>query len=95
MAAHQAVFGPTQSGTTDLDYEVRQGRMQTVAQLANAGSRIKPLMRNDSQNNVGKIPLAAGAGSNLRRLHERGQKAEVEESHTGLTNESVGARTEE
>jgi hypothetical protein len=52
-------------------------------------------LRKDSQNNVGKIPLAAGAGSNLRRLHERGQKAEVEESHAGLTNESVGARTEE
>jgi hypothetical protein len=42
MAAHGAVFGPTQSGTTDSDYEVREGRMQTVSQLANAGSRLKP-----------------------------------------------------
>jgi hypothetical protein len=41
-AAHQGVFGPTQSGTTDSDYEVREGRMQTVSQLANAGSRLKP-----------------------------------------------------
>jgi len=47
------------------------------------------------RDNVGRIPVAAGAGSNLQRLHERGQKAEVEESHTGLTNESVGAKTEE
>jgi hypothetical protein len=47
------------------------------------------------RDNVGIIPVAAGAGSNLRRLHERGRKAEVEESHAGLTNESVGARTEE
>jgi hypothetical protein len=30
----------TQSGTTDSDYEVREGRMQTVTQLANAGSRL-------------------------------------------------------
>ena len=47
------------------------------------------------RDNVGRIPVAAGAGSNLQRLHERGQKAEVGESHTGLTNESVGAMTEE
>jgi hypothetical protein len=26
------------------------------------------------RDNVGRIPVAAGAGSNLRRLHERGQK---------------------
>jgi hypothetical protein len=44
---------------------------------------------------VGRIPVAAGAGSNLRRLLERGQKAEAEESYTGLTNESVGAKTGE
>jgi hypothetical protein len=31
MAAHQAVFGPTQSGTTDSDYEVREGGMPTVS----------------------------------------------------------------
>src|SRR6266403_6204671 len=42
MAAHRGVFGPTQSGTTDSDYEVCEGRMQTVSQLANAGSRLKP-----------------------------------------------------
>jgi len=47
------------------------------------------------RDNVGRIPVAAGAGSNLQRLHERGQKAEVGGSHTGLTNESVGAKTEE
>jgi len=40
----QAVFGPKQSGTTDSDYEVREGRMQIVSQWANAGSRLKPLM---------------------------------------------------
>ncbi len=44
MAAHQGVFGPTQNGTTDSDYEVCEGRMQTVTQLANAGSRLKPLL---------------------------------------------------
>ncbi len=43
MAAHQTVFGPTQSGTTDSDYEVREGRMQTVSQLVNAGSRLEPI----------------------------------------------------
>jgi hypothetical protein len=43
MVAHQGVFGPTQNGTTDSDYEVCEGRVQTVTQLANAGSRLKPL----------------------------------------------------
>jgi hypothetical protein len=43
MAAHRGVFGPTQNGTTDSDYEVSEGRMQTVTQLANAGSRLKPV----------------------------------------------------
>jgi hypothetical protein len=41
-AAHQGVLGPTQNGTTDSDYEMREGRMQTVYQLVNAGSRLKP-----------------------------------------------------
>jgi hypothetical protein len=47
MAAHRRVFGPTQNGTTDSDYEVSEGRMQTVTQLANAGSRLKPLLQRE------------------------------------------------
>jgi hypothetical protein len=31
-------------------------------------------LRKDSQNNVGKVPLAAGAGSNLQRLLKRGEQ---------------------
>jgi hypothetical protein len=42
MAAHQVVFGPTQNGATESDYEVREGWMQTEYQLVNAGSRLKP-----------------------------------------------------
>jgi hypothetical protein len=30
-------------------------------------------LRKDSQNNVGKVPLAAGAGSNLQGLLKRGE----------------------
>src|SRR5215475_11029908 len=41
------------------------------------------------RDNVGKNPLAAGAGSNLPRLTEGG------ESQMGLAHESVGAMTEE
>ena len=52
-------------------------------------------LRKDSQNNVGIVPVAAGAGSNLHRLLERGLQAEGEERHTGLANESVGAMTGE
>jgi hypothetical protein len=40
------------------------------------------------------VPVAAGAGSNLRRLHERGQ-GRSRERHLGLAHESVGAMTEE
>jgi hypothetical protein len=29
--------------------------------------------RSDSQNNVGIVPVAAGAGSSLHRLHKRGE----------------------
>jgi hypothetical protein len=47
MAAYRGVFGPTQSGITDSDYEVCEGRMQTVTRLANAGSRLKPLMHRE------------------------------------------------
>jgi len=43
---------------------------------------------------VGKVPLAAGAGSNLQRLLERGLGRSRGE-RTGLTNESVRARTGE
>ena len=56
------------------------------------GPGIRGKIRRD---NVGRIPVAAGAGSNLQKLLERSQKAEVEESHTGLTHESVRAKTEE
>ena len=56
------------------------------------GPGIRGKIRRD---NVGRIPVAAGAGSNLQKLLERGQKVEVEESRTGLTHESVRAKTEE
>ena len=51
--------------------------------------------RKDSQNNVEKIPLAAGASSNLQRLLERGDRTEAEESYTGLAHVLVGAMTGE
>ena len=41
------------------------------------------------------VPPAAGAGSNLQRLLERGDRAEAEESHTGLAHVLVGAMTGE
>jgi hypothetical protein len=41
--------------------------LQTVVVRAQASSE------GHAEDNVGKIPVAAGAGSNLRRLHERGQ----------------------
>jgi hypothetical protein len=44
MVVHQEAIGPTQSGTPDSDSKVREGRMQTVRQSANAGSRLKGLM---------------------------------------------------
>src|SRR5438128_10912614 len=40
-AAHHRVVGPTQSGNTDSDHEVREGRRQTEYQPTNAGSRLK------------------------------------------------------
>jgi hypothetical protein len=46
-AAHQRVLGPTQNGTTDCDYEVCERWMQTVSQLVNAGSRLKPLIHRE------------------------------------------------
>jgi len=46
-AAHQRVLGPTQNGTTDCDYVVREGWRQTVSQLVNAGSRLKPLIHRE------------------------------------------------
>jgi hypothetical protein len=60
MAAHQGVFGPTQSGTTDSDYEVREGRMQTVSQRANAGSRLKPLMHREGTVRHASLPAVLG-----------------------------------
>jgi hypothetical protein len=41
QAAHYRVIGPTLSGNTDFDHEVREGRRQTVWQPTNAGSRLK------------------------------------------------------
>jgi len=46
------------------------------------------------RDNVGKILLAAGAGSNLQRLLERGF-GRRRGKPAGLTNESVGAMTGE
>ncbi len=43
-AAYHRVVGPTLSGTTDSDHEVREGRKQTRRQPAYAGSRLKRLM---------------------------------------------------
>ena len=40
-AAHHRVVGPTQSGITDSDHEVREGRRQTEYQPTNAESRLK------------------------------------------------------
>jgi hypothetical protein len=42
----------------------------------------------DLQNRVGKDPLAAGAGSHLQRLPERGELTEGRESQMGLAHES-------
>jgi hypothetical protein len=38
--AHYRVVGPTQSGNTDSDHEVREGRRQTVCLPTRAGSRL-------------------------------------------------------
>jgi hypothetical protein len=46
------------------------------------------------RDNVGKNPLAAGAGSNLQSFLERDQKVEAEESQMGLAHELVVAMTE-
>ena len=48
-----------------------QTKKQVYAICGTAGYGIKHL-RKDFQNNVGKNPLAAGAGSNLPRLLARG-----------------------
>ena len=50
--------------------------------------------RKGSQNNVGKLPWAAGTGNNLQGLSKRGQKAEGGESPTGAAHEPVRAMTE-
>jgi hypothetical protein len=42
--AHYRVVGPTQSGNTDSDHEVREGRRQTVCPPTHAGSRLKRSM---------------------------------------------------
>ena len=41
MAVRNRVRGPTQSGTTDRDHEVHEGRTQTGCRTAHAGSRLK------------------------------------------------------
>ena len=40
-AAHRGVIGPAQNGTTESDYEMREGQMQTRRPPTNAGSRLK------------------------------------------------------
>ena len=40
-AAHRGVNGPAQNGTTESDYEMREGQMQTRRPPTNAGSRLK------------------------------------------------------
>ena len=44
-AAHRGVIGPAQNGTTESDYEVREGQMQTRCPSTNAGSRLKRWMQ--------------------------------------------------
>jgi hypothetical protein len=41
MAVHQVVVGPAQNGTTESDYAVHEGQLQTKRPSANAGSRLK------------------------------------------------------
>jgi hypothetical protein len=43
-AAHRGVIGPAQNGTTESDYEVREGQTQTRRTPPNAGSRLKRMM---------------------------------------------------
>jgi len=43
-AAHRGVVGPAQNGTTESDYEVREGQKQTRRTPTNAGSRLKRWM---------------------------------------------------
>jgi hypothetical protein len=51
-AARREVLGPTQSGTTDSEYEMREGWMQTMFQRANAGSRLKPLTHREGPSDM-------------------------------------------
>jgi len=39
--AHRGVIGPAHNGTTEVDYGVREGQMQTRRLPANAGNRLK------------------------------------------------------
>jgi hypothetical protein len=41
MAVHGIVVGPAQNGTTESDYAVHEGQMQTIRPSAIAGSRLK------------------------------------------------------
>jgi hypothetical protein len=43
-AAHRGVVGPSQNGTTESDYEVREGQKQTRRTSSNAGSQLKRWM---------------------------------------------------
>jgi hypothetical protein len=63
---------------------------RTLGARRSRGPSIQGRIRRD---NVGKIPLAAGADSNLHGLLKRGI-AEGEESQRGLAHESIGATTE-
>ena len=59
QAAHRGVVGPAQNGTTESDYEVREGQKQTRRTPSNAGSRLKRWM-------LGLNFLLA----HVRRIHE-------------------------
>ena len=60
MAVRNRVRGPTQCGTTVVDHEVHEGRMQTGRRTAHAGSRLKPLMIQEGTAWKASLPAVLG-----------------------------------
>jgi hypothetical protein len=67
---------------------LRKNQARALSGTAGAGA-----LRKESQNNVEKVPWAAGADSNLQRLYELGQSRSRGEV-TGSAHESVRAMKE-
>jgi hypothetical protein len=67
----------------------RKKQAQALCGTAGVGDRHR---RKDTQDNVGKVPRGLVATC---KDSSNEAKAEGEESHAGLTHESVGAKTEE